>query len=380
MKIAKKIRVQETTAGAIVPAIPFEREPVKAPVKGEYHTYKLRTQPTDSSSPVYDLSVPVFDHGTPEVWLRFVKNLKSVFTGQNITSGPTQYALARCLLKGDALAVFEAAATAHGTETLVNFKKCLQDLTAHVFPEQALQVQKRYMRRYVKKPLSMRAKEFVARVVELNDYMLEFPIPTTTPVATKLNNDELMDVLEFALPAPWRKEMARQNFIALTNTPKGLVEFCQRIERFEVYDSPNKKRPRESSHEKKVLFASRTKPTASFYCALHGDNPNHDTDDCNAIKSLKRRKPDRDKYEYKKKSSYSSKKDLNAFITAKVNEALMNKKKDKKNELNTFEQFRDVTLSDSDDDKVAADGQSHDDHVERNPFSESEQESDDDSN
>ena len=226
----------------------------------------------------------------------------------------------------------------------------------------------------------MRSKEFVARVVELNDYMLEFPIPTTTPVATKLNNDELMDVLEFALPAPWRKEMARQNFIALTNTPKGLVEFCQRIERFEVYDSPNKKRPRESSHEKKVLFASRTKPTASFYCALHGDNPNHDTDDCNAIKSLKRRKPDRDKYEYKKKSSYSSKKDLNAFITAKVNEALRNQKKDKKKELNTFEQFRDVTLSDSDDEKPAADNQSHEDHVERNPFSESEQESDDDSN
>ena len=67
MKIAKKIRVQETQAGAIVLEIPFEREPTKAPVKGEYHTYKLRTQPTDSSSPVYDLSVPVFDHGTPEV-------------------------------------------------------------------------------------------------------------------------------------------------------------------------------------------------------------------------------------------------------------------------------------------------------------------------
>ena len=67
-------------------------------------------------------------------------------------------------------------------------------------------------------------------------------------------------------------------------------------------------------------------------------------------------------------------------ITAKVNEALRNKKKDKKEELNTFEQFRDVTLSDSDDDKLAADDQSHDDHVERNPFSESEQESDDDSN
>ena len=69
----------------------------------------------------------------------------------------------------------------------------------------------------------MRAKEFVARVVELNDYMLEFPTSTPTAVATKLNNDELMDVLEFALPNSWLREMARQNFIAITNTPKILV-------------------------------------------------------------------------------------------------------------------------------------------------------------
>ena len=144
----------------------------------------MRTQPNNSSSLVYDFSVPVFDHGTPEVWLKFVKNLKSVFVGQNITSGPTQYALARCLLKGNTLTVFEADATSHGYATIPHFNKCLDNLTAHVFPKQALQVQKRDMRRYVKKPINMCAKTFVARVAELNKYMLDFPKSTPTATAT----------------------------------------------------------------------------------------------------------------------------------------------------------------------------------------------------
>eukprot|EP00957_Ditylum_brightwellii_P014048 1059262-Ditylum_brightwellii.AAC.1 len=34
--------------------------------KGQFHTYKLRTTPTDATLPVYKLSVPFFDEGTPE--------------------------------------------------------------------------------------------------------------------------------------------------------------------------------------------------------------------------------------------------------------------------------------------------------------------------
>eukprot|EP00957_Ditylum_brightwellii_P165210 12578375-Ditylum_brightwellii.AAC.1 len=33
---------------------------------GQFHTYKLRTTPADATSPIYELSVPFFDEGTPE--------------------------------------------------------------------------------------------------------------------------------------------------------------------------------------------------------------------------------------------------------------------------------------------------------------------------
>ena len=67
--------------------------------------YKLFTSPT----PVYNLAVPFLDNGSVEQWINFWKNLEVVLKGQNVTSGPANYAVAKTLLKGEALKSFEAA-------------------------------------------------------------------------------------------------------------------------------------------------------------------------------------------------------------------------------------------------------------------------------
>eukprot|EP00957_Ditylum_brightwellii_P035658 2703584-Ditylum_brightwellii.AAC.1 len=77
--------------------------------KGQYHTYKLCTTPTDPTSPVYKLSEPFFNEGTPEEWIKFRCELLVVLKGQNATQGPASYAVAKTILKGDALTVFEQA-------------------------------------------------------------------------------------------------------------------------------------------------------------------------------------------------------------------------------------------------------------------------------
>eukprot|EP00957_Ditylum_brightwellii_P083897 6376107-Ditylum_brightwellii.AAC.1 len=46
--------------------IPFPRLEPRNLERGQFHTYKLRTTPMDATSPVYKLSVPFFDKGTPE--------------------------------------------------------------------------------------------------------------------------------------------------------------------------------------------------------------------------------------------------------------------------------------------------------------------------
>eukprot|EP00957_Ditylum_brightwellii_P138379 10547436-Ditylum_brightwellii.AAC.1 len=51
--------------------IPFPRPEPRNLEIGQFHTYKLRTIPTDATSPVYELSVPFFDERTPEEWIKF---------------------------------------------------------------------------------------------------------------------------------------------------------------------------------------------------------------------------------------------------------------------------------------------------------------------
>eukprot|EP00957_Ditylum_brightwellii_P100995 7697948-Ditylum_brightwellii.AAC.1 len=67
-----------------------------------FHTYKLRTTPTDATSPTYELSIPFFKEGTPKEWIKFRHGLQAVLKGQNVTQGPPSYAVAKTLLKGNA--------------------------------------------------------------------------------------------------------------------------------------------------------------------------------------------------------------------------------------------------------------------------------------
>ena len=55
----------------MVPPIPLEKPEKKALTKGEYHTYKLRSMPTEANSPIYELSIPFFGTGMCEEYLVF---------------------------------------------------------------------------------------------------------------------------------------------------------------------------------------------------------------------------------------------------------------------------------------------------------------------
>eukprot|EP00957_Ditylum_brightwellii_P062858 4768982-Ditylum_brightwellii.AAC.1 len=98
---------------------------------GQFHTYKLRTTPADMTSPLYKLSLPFFDSGTPEECILFRRGLTTVFKGQNITQGPLSYVVAKTFLKVDALTVFEQAEIARGNQMLPYFELCLDDVAKH---------------------------------------------------------------------------------------------------------------------------------------------------------------------------------------------------------------------------------------------------------
>eukprot|EP00957_Ditylum_brightwellii_P097045 7390034-Ditylum_brightwellii.AAC.1 len=104
--------------------IAFQRPSPRQLEHSLYHTYKLCTTPTDTISPIYKLSVPFFDEGTP-------KELQAVLKVQNVTQGPPSYAVAKTLLKGNVLPVFEQAENTHINQNLQNFKLCLDAMAKH---------------------------------------------------------------------------------------------------------------------------------------------------------------------------------------------------------------------------------------------------------
>eukprot|EP00957_Ditylum_brightwellii_P093589 7126670-Ditylum_brightwellii.AAC.1 len=148
------MRTAPTTKRASKPnvkqaVILFTRPTPRTLERRTFHTYKLRTTPADPNSPIYELSIPFFNEGSPEEWIKTWRGLQAVLKGQNVTQGSASYAVAKTLLKGDALTVFEQAETAHGNQMVSHFELCLDDVAAHVFPEKSGQTQKRYMWRNI---------------------------------------------------------------------------------------------------------------------------------------------------------------------------------------------------------------------------------------
>ena len=347
------------------PPIPLDR-PVKRELeKGDYLVYKLRNDPADPASGGYDLTIPYFRDGTPEQFLRFRKNLLKVFAGQNVTDGPGMFTIGRRLMDGDALSEFENFVTAEQlTQTVNNFNRAMEAVAKHVFPAQAAKLQKRYLRRFVRKPLTMSVRKFVTRIQEINNYLPSFPPQVPGEPIQKLDDDEVIDLMEFGVPRAWQKKMEEHDFDSTNTTIGEFLAFCERMERIEVSDdkSRHKDQPARNGNDDRKRKAldlrngkSVQKGTGKHYCLLHGNNATHDTDGCftikNQVEGLKT-KPNA----FKKREG-KSKQELNAMTDkADTKRAAKRSRQDpdvkRAEELKAFET---LSISDDDESKGASD-------------------------
>ena len=88
--------------------IPFVKPESKVGLREDKITLKLRSQPDDKDSSTYELRTYLFCDGSPEEWLEHKKVIKKCLVGQNITTGPPQFAMLRRLLGGKTLNDMEA--------------------------------------------------------------------------------------------------------------------------------------------------------------------------------------------------------------------------------------------------------------------------------
>eukprot|EP00957_Ditylum_brightwellii_P128566 9807313-Ditylum_brightwellii.AAC.2 len=176
-----------------------------------------------------------------------------------MTQGQASYAVAKTLLKGNALTVFEQAEIARGNQTVPHFDQCLDDVAEHVFPEKAGQIQKRYMQRNICFGKDLTMKEWVARVQELNGYLKDFPTHNRN-LTQPLDADELLDILEFGVLASWLREFTVQSFDPVDQGLRTFVEFCTCLESCEPSEDRPKVGKTAGKRKAKVLTMPTTTP------------------------------------------------------------------------------------------------------------------------
>ena len=161
MKVIIPRRLFKNNSGFLPPPILLERaEQEKTLGKNKYLSMKLKSSPIYQNSPVYKKAVPYFKTGLVEQWFVFEKDLKEVFVGQNLTTGPSQYAMTHRLLQGNSLAQFNVKATALGNETNASFKSCIQAVSSTGVLKKGLQTQKWYMCHILRKPKEMKIRSY----------------------------------------------------------------------------------------------------------------------------------------------------------------------------------------------------------------------------
>ena len=153
------------------PPIPIIEKELQEPKKGEFLKFWVYSNPSDTDSAKNYINVRIYKVGTPENWLKTMEDIDTLIKGQALTTADQKITLARSILKGDAKRVFEMQAKtiiddADVEEGLTDadFHKCIAAVTKHVFPRNALAIQKRWMLRWMRKPRELNVRQYVARV------------------------------------------------------------------------------------------------------------------------------------------------------------------------------------------------------------------------
>ena len=87
---------------------------------------------------------------------------------------------------------------------LIKFNEVLLEMTKHAFPAYTFRKQKRYMRKHLIKPRSMKLCSFISRLQELNAYLEEFPPDTEGQETAPLTANEIKDIIYHPMPIMWK--------------------------------------------------------------------------------------------------------------------------------------------------------------------------------
>ena len=255
----------------------------------------IRTDPTNDQSPIIKRRFKPLDN--PRSVLELLKGIQFIkegCIGNNVTTGPNQYAFWRGCLTGTIQNKFVQFAQQVGTETNANLLQVEQRLVAHFAPREVLREQKKHMRSLMRvNAQNTTARAHVGAVNTLNEHLGR--LPPDFNAAQKLSTNDIMEVLATKAPKEHKNLMIEQGFNPETSTVEQFVEISERAEtkktildeRKRYFNSQNMSSSDEDSPSKKRKPSKpknfRSQDRKEFYCKEHGPNSTHNSSDCKVI-------------------------------------------------------------------------------------------------
>jgi hypothetical protein len=152
----------------MIPLVPTKLTAEELKDKSAYITFMLQVSSAGPGTLNYKKSVRTFEDGDPQQRMEVMTGLGEIWLQNSIDDAADMSNTVVAILKGDSLTAYEAAVedltVDPNNDTQVipltedHVKKGLRAVTEAVFPFRALETQKQWMSRYMKKPYDMTAK------------------------------------------------------------------------------------------------------------------------------------------------------------------------------------------------------------------------------
>jgi hypothetical protein len=156
-----------------------------------------------------------------------------------------------------------------------------------VFPYRALEIQRLWMNRGMRKPYELTTRKTTAAITRINNAFPLFPGGTE---ASKFSNTEVIGLLESSRPPSKRSKFDLDGYIPTLDSKAKLIENCEAIKRNQndtQQAKPAHKEKKSKSEKSQNSTGKCESGTNNKYCSEHGKNSTHNTSDCFTLKNRK---------------------------------------------------------------------------------------------
>ena len=283
-------------------------------------TFKLRVSPTSADSATLEQSMFILDgsEGVREA-VSFRKEIGKVFVGMHANNAAKKDGLVQRVLKGNAMQAYNGGVESHlqarwtvqkeaaKQQSANNGGDAAAQLTAYngvakpdkndddvqsgidamviyMCPYKALPRIRRWLRRSCRKSVGMTIREFYTHLMRINSD--ELPnLPPGFNANQSLASDEIVDIVLYAIPNSWKKELDRQGKDPDELGETDLVRLLEQYEAAEQYDTKKSETKKTSSPAKKKTRTSPSTEDKKHFCKYHGWNTTHTSEECKVLKS-----------------------------------------------------------------------------------------------